>query len=157
MTDNSNYPKQTHKSTDPDMVTRYYGVDFGSRNIMISRTDVSNQIIKNNLSHAKIDILTDNYGYRSIFNGMQYINLDSNSDRDSSSYYNKRKFGNECTRSHISTSISNSIKNSNSNSNTNNNLLDSHDNIEINDNKYSIPRNISEVAINGISVISKFI
>lgn len=132
-------------NTTIDTVQRYYGVDFGNRSIIISRIDVSKSNKLNTLNSSKIDILSDQAGYSSIFNGMQYIDTSSIKSNDSSLYYNKRRFGNECMRSQPTISIAKS----------NSNSSDSYDSIKINDNEYLIPRTISEVAI--ISLIRELI
>jgi hypothetical protein len=83
-------------------VDRFYGIDFGSRSISITRIDYSTN--PRDANPIDIQVLTDGIGKRIIFNGMQYCH--SNHTTDPAMYYKNRKFGNDCHRSNPIISIS---------------------------------------------------
>jgi hypothetical protein len=76
-------------------IQRIYGVDFGMRNISISKVDLDLSPFTSG-SRSKASFLTDQIGKTTIFNGVQHID---SSDSDAMSVYKLRKMGNECNRS----------------------------------------------------------
>jgi hypothetical protein len=114
-------------------VNRYYGIDFGMRNIVISRIDIDQNPFENQI--PELEYLTDSIGKRNIFNGMQYVQKPSLND--AMSRYKKRRLGNECQRSKEIISVSNGDDESYKVINK----------LQLDDREVEINRDVSEAAI----------